>query len=305
MALFALLTILFTMPLSGHMTDGVIGGGAADNMSALWNVWWARTAIRGPDSLLWTSDLFAPLGTSLALHSLAPLESALAALLPFDQPVVLYNSALLGSVFLNFFCAYLAAWVVTRDRLASLFAGITFGGAPFLLVRLEGHLNVLSAWGLPLLLIAAVRFERRPGWTTACAIAGALGVLAYTDYYFAIFGAVMLAVHLLLARRSLGIRARPPTAASRRALAAIGALITVLGIVIVWIEITGGVDTSVAGIRLRMTESFNPRVALGFLILAAILVWKRPAIVVTADDAAAASRWWRFVLVVVVVTMVL
>jgi hypothetical protein len=277
-ALFALLTVLFTRPLATLVTSGVIGAAPADNMSALWNIWWARTAIRGPDPFFWTPALFAPLGTSLALHSFAPLESAVAAWLPVDSVMTLYNGALLATVFLNFTCAYAAAVAITGDRLSSVFAGIAFGGAPFLLVRLEGHLNVLSAWGLPLLLIAVVRLERRPSWTTALAVSGALGLLAYSDYYFAIFGAVMVAAHLTVSRSSIVIRATPMTRERRRAVAVLGGLAAFVCAVAVWIELTGGADTTIAGIRLRMTESFNERVTLGFLIVAAWWVWKRPSV---------------------------
>src|SRR5262245_46556072 len=107
LAFFAVLTLLVTRPLATHLSDAVIGAGAGDNMSALWNVWWARTALRGPDSLFQTPELFAPLGTSLVLHSLSPLESVAAALAPVSEPVTAYNLALLLSVFLNFVCAYL------------------------------------------------------------------------------------------------------------------------------------------------------------------------------------------------------
>ena len=96
--------------------------------------------------------IFAPFGTSLAAHTLVPLLTVPAAwLFPSASPVTLYNASILLSVFLNFLCAYLAAKTLTHDRLASTFAAIAFGGAPFLVVRAIGHLNVLSAWGLPLL----------------------------------------------------------------------------------------------------------------------------------------------------------
>src|SRR6202008_3759210 len=85
----------------------------------------------------------------------------------------------------------------TRDRFAALFAGGTFGASPFLLVRLQGHLNVLSAWGLPLLVVAVLRYEQNPRWTTAALLAAVLAVLAYTDYYFAIFGTIVTSLHLV------------------------------------------------------------------------------------------------------------
>lgn len=303
---FALLTLLVTRPLLAHLSDGVLGAGAADNMSSLWNIWWARTAIHGPGSLFSTSALFAPFGTSLALHSLAPLESVAAARLPVP-PLTAYNTALLASVFLNFICGYAAGWMVTRDWRGALFAGVTFGASPFLLVRLQGHLNVLSAWGLPLLLVAVIRYERTPEWTSAIMVGGALGLLGYTDYYFAIFGVVILVAHLMLARWTPAVVSKADGAggAAQRASRVIIALIVIDLVLITWIQITGGTDITVAGIRLRMTDSFNPRVALGFLLVAAAIVWRRPVVTCSAAETPPPSDVWRFLPVVAATTLLL
>ena len=263
--LFGFLSVLFTDPIVLHLKTGVIGAGAGDNMSALWNIWWARKAAFGPEPLFSTPALFAPIPTSLALHSYAPLVSILVSLLfPFADTVTLYNLALIGAVFLNFACAYAAAWMLTRDHLASFFAAVAFGGSPFLLARLQGHLNVVSAWGLPLLLMATLAYERRPGWARALALAGSLGVLAYTDYYFAIFGVVLLALHLALSRSPLHVHTQPVTAGRRRALAAALAFIVVAAAVVIWIESTGGVFHHRRNPSAD-DRSFNPRVGIGFL----------------------------------------
>lgn len=217
---FALLTVIFTWPLANGLGESVLGGSAGDNMSALWNIWWARTAMRGPDSLFWTSALVAPLGTSLVLHSLAPLESVAATLLP-AEPATAYNLALLATVFLNFACGYWAAWTLTRDRVASCFAAVAFAGAPCLLVRLHGHLNVLSAWGLPLVLIATRRYACTPAWTSALALAGSIVLLVYTDAYYAIFGVILAIVYLRLSHRPMTLRTQPLSAGRRRALGAL------------------------------------------------------------------------------------
>lgn len=305
--LFALLTLLFTWPLPARVTSGVIGAGAGDNMSFVWDFWWAREALRAHDSSLFqTPALFAPIGTSLAAHTLIPLMSAGAALLlPLVPPLALYNLALLTSVFLNFLCSYAAACTLTRDRLASLFAGVTFGGAPFLLVRLLGHLNVLSAWGLPLLLIATVGYERKPAWASALALAGTIGLLAYTDYYYAIFGVTLLVAHLALSRWVMQARARPIAARQRRVLMVLAAVIAAVCAIIAWIASTGGVETSFAGVRLQMTDTFNPRVALGFLIAAACVTWKWPITTRGAPGDPLSPRVWRFLPAVIGVTALL
>ena len=294
-ACFALLTIAFTWPLAAHMSGGVIGAGAGDNVGPIWNIWWARTALHGPERIFETPALFAPFGTSLALHSFAPLVSSAAALLP-APPVTAYNIALLVSVFLNCGCAYGAAWALTHDHLASCFAGVAFGGAPFLTVRLHGHLNVLSAWGLPLLLMAAKRYATQPAVSSALIVGALLAVVGYSDAYYAIFGAVLVAAWLVLSRWNIVVRALALTQARRRALTGIGFAVALVVLVIIWIETTGGADITRAGLRLRMTDTFNARVALGFLLASAWIVWKRPA-VTCAPSAAALPHIWRHVTV--------
>ena len=304
--LFGFLSVLFTDPIVLHLKTGVIGAGAGDNMSALWNVWWARKAAFGPEPLFQTPALFAPMPTSLVLHSYAPLVSILVSLLfPFADTVTLYNLALIGAVFLNFSCAYAAAWMLTRDHLASFFAGVAFGGSPFLIVRLQGHLNVISAWGLPLLLMATLAYERRPGWARALALAGALSVLAYTDYYFAIFGVVLLVLHLALSRSPLELHTERVTAGRRRALVAVLGVMALAVAIVIWIESTGGMDTTIAGIRLRMTDSFNPRVGIGFLLLIALYLWKRPSFRGTTLPDPPSADVWKFLPLVAGATVVL
>jgi hypothetical protein len=276
-AFFSLLTLLVTWPLADIVTTGVLGAVAGDNLSALWNIWWARTALEGGGGLFWTPVLFAPLGTSLTLHSFAPLASVTAAAFPAD-PLTLYNLSLAAAVFLNFACAYWAAWSTTHDPIASTFAAVAFGAAPCLLVRLQGHLNVLSAWGLPLAIVAIRHHVRRPGAIGAMLLALVLAALVYTDPYYAIFGAAMSASYLALSARPVRVRARPLTPWRTRLLATLAILAVVAAAIGTWIEVTGGTDTIVAGVRLRMTDSFNLRVAIGFLLLGAWLAWKWPAL---------------------------
>jgi len=307
LALFGVLAALFTWPLPQILTVAVLGRDGGDNLAVIWNFWWVRTALASADqSVFWTPDLFAPIGTSLVTHTLTPLLTVTAALLPWKiELVLLYNAALIVAVFLNFAIAYAAAHSITRSPLSSVFAAIAFGGAPFLLVRLYGHLNLLSAWGLPLVLLTTLRYERKPAVATALALAGAIGLVAYTDYYYLIFGLLLVALHLLLSQRLIQLHARSLTPRRRGALGAFVALISIACGIVVWIHSTGGVDTTVAGIRLRMTDSFNLRVALGILLAGAFLIWKWPAITFAAPPDPLDGRIWRFLPVAALATALL
>jgi hypothetical protein len=229
--LYAGLALAFTWPLALHLHDGTLGAGIGDNATFVWNFWWIRTAIANGVSPFWTSSLFAPLGMSLLLHTTTLLPTVTATMmLPQADALTTHNVALIGTVFLNGLCAYGAAYALTRhagaslsnfDRHAAAFiAGLTFAASPCLMARLQGHFNVLSAWGLPLLVMALARFSRSAGAVGAAAaaaetaaaeaadaggatianaalVAAALVALAYTDYYFFIFGLLLAALLLL------------------------------------------------------------------------------------------------------------
>lgn len=290
---FTCLALLFTYPLPGHLNSSVIGAGAGDNLNFVWNFWWAKTASASEWTALRTSRIFAPLGTSLLLHTLTPLLGALAALfLPKTQAVAAYNVWVIASVALNGLCAYAAAYVLTRDRFAALFAGVTFGGAPFLIVRLQGHLNVLSAWGLPLLVLALITFRRNPSRKNGVGVGAALALLGYLDYYALVFGALLLTVYLLLCWWTIDVRARRLSRRRRYMLVGLGATCSVVLGLAVWTHYTGGTQTTIAGIRLSMRETFNLRVVPGFLVFAMGIVWKGP--VVSIESAADRQpRTWR------------
>lgn len=283
--LFAVLAIALTWPLALHLHDAVPGANPGDNLTFVWNFWWIRTAIHTGVSPLWTPALFAPLGTSLVLHSATLLPTAAATLaLPHADALATHNIAVIATLFLNGLCAYGAAYSLTRQPAASLVAGLIFAMSPFLTVRLEGHFNVLSAWGLPLLAIALARFTRsasRAAAVNAMLIACALAALAYTDYYTFIFGVVLVTLFVLLQRRRLGIATAPASAsaperagAPRRAIAlACAALVLVLIVAMLAIALTGGTDLRLAGVRISAHDTFNLRTAAWLLGLVALFAW--------------------------------
>jgi hypothetical protein len=275
---FAAFAVAFTWPLAGRLGDVVIGESAGDNFAFIWNFWWARVASGAGRSFFWTDDLFAPLGTSLVLHTTTPAIAVPMATVSGADPVVLYNAALILAVFLNGVTAYAAASALTRDRIASALAGLVFAGSPFLVVRLQGHLSVLSAWGMPLLFLAVRQLAIT--WTAGAALAtaGCLALLAYVDYYYAIFGAVLTGLWLFSSGWSVRVTPRPLTAPRRGVMAAAALLGCVALALMAWIGMTGGTDATVAGRPISIRGTFNPRAAAWILGGVVLLAWKWPRI---------------------------
>src|SRR6266542_3637044 len=114
--LYAALAVALTWPLAIQLHDGLLGASVGDNATFVWNFWWIRKALSGGLSPFWTPALFAPIGTSLVLHTTTLLPTVTATLLlPQADPLVTHNAALIATVFLNGLCAYGAACALMRQ----------------------------------------------------------------------------------------------------------------------------------------------------------------------------------------------
>lgn len=282
----ALLAVGLTWPLAGHLHEAMIGSGVGDNATFVWNFWWMRQVLTEGASPFWTPALFAPLGTSLVLHTTTLLPTLTAtALLPGADPLTTYNVAVIATVFLNGFCAYAAAYSLTRQPAASLVAGLVFAASPFLAARLQGHFNVLSAWGLPLVVLTTVRLCQRTSVIRALFVAATLALLAYIDYYQFAFGVVFTAVYLLLRHRRIDLAVTPLTPARRLATRVLTGLLLGLLVAAAAIGLSGGTELAIAGLHLSARSTFNLRGAVWLLALITLLVWKSPRVRFVREDA--------------------
>ena len=265
-------------PLWHDPAHTVIGSNLSDNVSFAWNFWWAGHAIKSADAALFSTDaLFAPLGTSLLLHTGTPLLTVVTALLfPSLEPVASYNLWIWLSLLLNGLCMYAAAYQATRRQDAALLAGTIFALAPFLVVRVNGHLNVLSAWVLPLFVVVIERLSRHPTLVSASVAGATLGLIAYVDYYYAIYAAILGAMLHASRRWAFAIvftRAGRYRTLGLRILLAALAIVLLIGLAVM---ITGGGEATVAGRNLRLNGTFNIRLAAWALSLMLAAVYFAP-----------------------------
>jgi hypothetical protein len=280
--LFALLAVLWSFPLVLHVTTHLPGPGIGDNIDFLWNFWWARWSRSHHLPLFQTSYLFAPTGTSLALHTHTALPALIGATLLGALPIVAaQNVAILAGLFLNFFCAYLLCWRITHNRTAAVVGGIVFGGSPFVAAHLYGHFNFTMAWPIPLFAIAVVETTRRWEWTWAAVTGVVLGSTMYVDYYYVVFEAAFAVCFLALARWDWSVEWRGPSRQSRIVSIAVALLVLLDIIVIAAIIRSGGFEIVLAGRRVSARDPFNP-LQLGW-VLAAWWCWlrTRPSLHVT------------------------
>jgi hypothetical protein len=273
-AFFLALAIWPMLRVAAAAASLIPGAAAGDNVTALWNTWWFAYALDHARPVYWTPMLFAPVGTQLSLHTHATTHSVLA--WPFAATGAVvggHNLAMLIGLTLNGFAAWLLALRLTGDRAASLVAGTIFSLSAFIQVHALGHVNLLHAWVLPFFALAVVRFAARARPLDAMALGGAAALVAYTDYYFAVYAGVFAVAWLVPRSFSFDVRLRPPHAPRWRTVV-LGLLALDLAVIAI-IAVTGGtvLDTGFARISIRGMR--NP-LTVAWLLLGAWAVARYP-----------------------------
>lgn len=204
---FFLLTLGMTSPLALHPARMMLDSGAGtDAYIGVWNLWWTRVALDQWRNPYETAMIFAPNGTSLALHSYSFLYALVSvpiqwllrvvtgtALSPQEQLFVVYNLVLIVSFTLAGYFTYRLAMEETGHRGASILAGVVFAYSNFRFANtvrshvIPGELVVLAAW-------AWVRFLKSPGPRRLILWAGSMVMLIYGSLELAAYAAVLVVV---------------------------------------------------------------------------------------------------------------
>jgi hypothetical protein len=147
----------------------------------------------------------------LAWSTLDPLAGILA--LPLSLlagPAIAYNLSLILQLALAAFFARLLCLRICRNETAALFSGIAFGLGPFLLAHALGHLSLVTAFPVPLYVLALdnVLGKQAPSWKDGILAGLALLLTALAHYNYTVFcimlTAVFLAVDLAIAGAANG-----------------------------------------------------------------------------------------------------
>jgi len=187
---FVVAAIAVTWPLALRFSQGVPYGG--DAFQFVWNGWWFRKALADPHlSVWWTPCQYAPIGTSLVLHDLSPLNSFIQAqLIPFIGDFASYNLLIIFHYVLAAWGAYILAWYLTGNRPASVIAGVIYGFSVYHAMHLSQLGTVSSGW-LPLSVYYLLKFTRDGGWRDGVLSILMLLAAALSHWYQLAFSAVM------------------------------------------------------------------------------------------------------------------
>lgn len=221
-----LLAVVHTWPLATSPA-ALSGNGNADAQLNEWILAWVAHVIPRAPFQLFQTNIFYPAKDTLAFSEPLIVPALLGAPIAWlgGSPVLVFNLMVMAGFALTAFAGYLLMFAWTGDRMAALLTGSTFAFNTHTLTRLA-HVQGLHLYGLPLALLATDRLITTGRTRDAWWLALWMTVMAYTSGYLLVFGAVMIAVALLIRTPEWMPRAR--LVGSRVALAGIAAAVAIV-----------------------------------------------------------------------------
>jgi hypothetical protein len=192
------LAVIFTLPGSIHPRS-VLLGYSGDNFQHAWFLWHFAKAVVAGQNPFYTDLIFYPNQVNLAWSTTDPIAGTLALPLSLTAgPFVAYNLSLILQLALGAFFARLLCLKICRNEAAALIGGIVFGFSPFLLAHALGHLSLVTAFPIPLYLLALARIldGEKPSWKDGVLLGLALLLTALAHYNYTVF-CLMLTVVIL------------------------------------------------------------------------------------------------------------
>ncbi len=158
--------VIFTYPLVLHLGDSVVLSSGGDAYLHLWDLWWAnKSLVELHQSPFHTTYLYYPTGVSLYYHSLDLINGLVS--IPLQWALGLttsFNLLVLANLTLDGAAAYWLCKERTGSTGAAVVGGALFAAAPLMGTSLNlGQLDELTAWPIPLYLLALWRLLESPG----------------------------------------------------------------------------------------------------------------------------------------------
>jgi hypothetical protein len=158
--------VVFTYPLVLRLGDSVVLSAGGDAYLHLWDLWWADQALVDlHQNPFHTSYLYYPTGVSLYYHSLDLLNGVIS--IPLQRVfglTVAFNLLLLANLTLDGIAAFWLCKERTGLTPAGLIGGAIFASAPLMGTSVNlGQLDEVTAWWIPLYLVALWRILESPG----------------------------------------------------------------------------------------------------------------------------------------------
>ena len=189
---YAALTAAMTWPLVLQL-GAVVPKDLGDPLFSTWAVWW-NSRVLPFTAAWWQGPIFVPAPDTLALADHRVGLSLLTTPLIWAgaSPLAAYGVAFLASFVASAGAAYALCVSVGASRPAAFVGGLVFGFHPFRAAHLE-HLELLSAYWLPLTLVGLHRWSRNHSRLALAGVTVTLVLQALTSGYYYFFSNVLLA----------------------------------------------------------------------------------------------------------------
>jgi hypothetical protein len=158
--------IFFTYPLVLHVSSGVVLSSGGDAWLHLWDLWWAdKSLVDLHQNPYYTTYLYYPTGVSLTYHSLDILNGVVS--IPLQHLFGLtasFNLLLIANLTLDGLATYWLCLELSGSSAAAFVGGALFSAAPLMGTSVNlGQLDEVTAWWMPLFVLALWRALRSPG----------------------------------------------------------------------------------------------------------------------------------------------
>jgi len=225
--LYAAAAVLLTWPLAAHLADHLVShenlANAADPLLNAYLLSWGAHALVSAPLALFQANIFYPAPDALAfsdtLLGIQPIFGPLSALA--GSPVLAYNLTFLSAFVLNGLAMAGLAWFLFARPTPALAAGFLYAFALPRFAHLT-HLQLCSAWWIPLALLSVEAWFRRP----RRAVAALLAVLIWLQFLSSAYLGIMLGL-LLIPYLAVRARAERRRVTFRLALPHLGAALCV------------------------------------------------------------------------------
>ena len=194
--IYLLLTVLITWPAIGRL--GVeIPDLLGDGYVHLWTFDWLKRSFAAGTDPLFTSQLFFPVGASLANHNIAWFHF----LLWLPLQALVGGSAAFTVVFLiNYPLTALTTFLlvrrVTGSAAAAFIGGLVAGFWPYNISH-HSHPNLIAIWWVPLILMALEDLFAHRRYRYAVLVGVLVGLLGITRWQLLIISGILLGMALL------------------------------------------------------------------------------------------------------------
>ena len=196
---FIVLTFVFTYPLILKIRSCIPGTYTTDESFAwLSYFWWIKYAFQHHLAEMYYSAIAFPFGIDLSKQILQPFcHFYIKWLSIFTGNVSSYNIQVLLSFILSGITMFYLAFALTKDKVASLFAGIIYSFCPYHFARAWQHLSLSQIQWMPLYILTLIKLREQPDNKRMFLSIIALSLVISFEFHYTYFMYIATAFFLL------------------------------------------------------------------------------------------------------------